>query len=124
MGGIRCWAASSAIRTASKAPPGETEGLGLLDVETVLTPKKSLRAVEGESLAGGAPFTGYEMHVGVTTGPDTARPVLRFEDGRADGATSADGRVKGVYVHGLFSDPRQRAALLAGFGASSLGRFL
>jgi adenosylcobyric acid synthase len=101
--------------------PGETEGLGLLDVETVLTPKKSLRGVEGESLPGGDPFAGYEMHVGVTTGPDTARPVLRFGDGRADGATSADGRVKGVYVHGLFSDPRQRAALLAGFGASSSG---
>ncbi len=104
-----------------EGPPGETEGLGLLDVETVLTPKKSLRAVEGQSLPGGDPFAGYEMHVGVTTGPDTARPVLRFSDGRADGATSADGRVKGVYVHGLFSDPRQRAALLAGFGASSSG---
>ena len=104
-----------------EGPPGETEGLGLLDVETVLTPKKSLRAVEGESLAGSAPFTGYEMHVGATEGPDTARPVLRFDDGRADGATSTDGRVKGVYVHGLFSDPRQRAALLAGFGASSSG---
>jgi adenosylcobyric acid synthase len=104
-----------------EGPPGETEGLGLLDVETMLTPKKSLRAVEGESLPGGDPFAGYEMHVGVTMGPDTARPVLRFSDGRADGATSADGRVKGAYVHGLFSDPRQRAALLAGFGASSSG---
>ena len=49
-----------------EGPPGEREGLGLLDVETVLTPKKSLRAVEGESLPDSAPFTGYEMHVGVT----------------------------------------------------------
>jgi adenosylcobyric acid synthase len=104
-----------------EGPPGETEGLGLLDVETLLTPKKSLRAIAGESLVGAEPFAGYEMHVGETRGPDTARPVLRFSDGRVDGAMSADGRVKGVYVHGIFSDPRQRAALLAGFGASSTG---
>jgi adenosylcobyric acid synthase len=101
--------------------PGECEGLGLLDIETVLTPQKSLRAITGESRPGAAPFSGYEMHVGVTTGPDTARPVLRFHDGRNDGAMSADGRVKGVYVHGLFADARQRDALLKGFGASSSG---
>jgi adenosylcobyric acid synthase len=104
-----------------EGPAGECDGLSLLDVETVLTPKKSLRAVKGESLPGGESFAGYEMHVGATTGPDTARSVLRFNDGRLDGATSVDGRVKGVYVHGLFSDPRQRAAMLAGFGASSSG---
>ncbi len=104
-----------------EGPPGETEGLGLLDVDTVLTSQKSLRAVAGESLPGKEPFAGYEMHVGETTGPDTARPVLRFSDGRIDGAMSADGRVKGVYVHGLFSDTRQRAGLLAAFGASSSG---
>jgi adenosylcobyric acid synthase len=101
--------------------PGECEGLGLLDVETLLTPEKSLRAISGESLSDGAPFTGYEMHVGVTTGPDAARPVLRFKDGRTDGAVSADGRVKGVYVHGLFADRGQRDSLLGGFGASSSG---
>ena len=104
-----------------EGPPGETEGLGLLDVETALTSKKSLRAVEGESLPAGEPFAGYEMHVGTTTGPDTSRPVLRFKDGRTDGASSADGHVKGVYVHGFFSNPRQRAALLAGFDAASVG---
>ncbi|MBV9569301.1 MAG: cobyric acid synthase [Hyphomicrobiales bacterium] len=101
--------------------PGEAEGLGLLDVETVLTPKKSLRAVEGEGLIDGEPFTGYEMHVGITTGPDTTRPVLRFKDGRTDGASSASGRVRGVYVHGFFSNPRQRQSLLAEFGVSSAG---
>ncbi|MBV9754280.1 MAG: cobyric acid synthase [Hyphomicrobiales bacterium] len=104
-----------------EGPPGEAEGLGLLEVETVLTPRKSLRTVEGETLPGEEPFAGYEMHVGVTTGPDTSRPVLRFKDGRMDGASSADGRVKGVYMHGLFSHARQRAALLAEFGARSTG---
>jgi adenosylcobyric acid synthase len=57
------------------------------------------------------------MHVGITTGPGTQRPVLRFDDGRLDGAASADGRVAGVYVHGLFTDDRQRQALVASLRA-------
>ena len=61
------------------------------------------------------------MHVGETTGLDTRRPVLRFRDGRFDGATSADGRVRGVYVHGLFVNPDQRAALLGAFALSGGG---
>ncbi len=100
-----------------EGPPGAVEGLGLLDVETVLTGEKTLRRVEGQSLLNGAPFQGYEMHVGQTSGPDCARPLLGFADGRRDGATSANGRVVGAYVHGLFADDRQREALLALLGA-------
>jgi adenosylcobyric acid synthase len=101
-----------------EGPPGSCEGLGLLAVDTVLTPKKSLRLVSGETVADAAAFGGYEMHLGETNGPDTQRPVLRFADGRVDGATSRDGRVRGVYVHGLFADPSQRAVLLTSFGLS------
>ena len=104
-----------------EGPPGEVEGLGLIDVETVLTSDKSLNPVSGESCVGAVPFSGYEMHVGVTTGPDRSRPVLRFADGRSDGAMSADGRVQGVYVHGLFADARQRLALLESFGLTGTG---
>ena len=39
-------------------------------------------------------------------------PVLRFKDGRTDGAVSANGRVQGAYAHGLFADRAQRDALL------------
>ena len=67
----------------------------------------------------GAPFQGYEMHVGQTSGPDLARPLLRFADGQLEGATSANGRVAGAYVHGLFAADRQRAAWLALLGANS-----
>jgi adenosylcobyric acid synthase len=63
-----------------------------------------------------AAFKGYEMHVGKTTGPDLARPFLRFSDGRPDGAISADGRVAGCYVHGLFTSDAARSAFLSGFG--------
>ncbi|MCJ2107050.1 cobyric acid synthase [Methylobacterium sp. E-041] len=96
-------------------------GLGLLAVDTVMTPLKRLEAVSGTSLPDGMPFTGYEMHVGDTTGADAERPLLRLADGRADGAVSADGLVSGTYVHGLFADDRQRAAWLARLGARSDG---
>ncbi|WP_232628631.1 cobyric acid synthase [Methylobacterium sp. Leaf118] len=99
--------------------PRTLPGLGLLDVETVMTGEKRLVAVTGATLADGEPFTGYEMHVGDTRGPDTRRPLLRFADGRLDGAVSADGRVAGTYVHGLFADDRQRAAWLARLGAAA-----
>ncbi|MCP8940865.1 cobyric acid synthase [Alsobacter sp. SYSU M60028] len=100
-----------------EGPAGACAGLGHLRVETLLTSAKRLEEVSGADLAEGAPFAGYEMHVGETRGPDRARPVLRFADGREDGASSADGRVRGVYVHGLFNDDRQRAAWLRWMGA-------
>jgi adenosylcobyric acid synthase len=102
-----------------EGPVREAEGLCLLDVETVLTGEKALREVEGERVADGAPFRGYEMHVGQTEGPDCARPFLRFADGRVDGATSENGLIAGAYVHGLFADDRQRAAWLSSLGARS-----
>jgi adenosylcobyric acid synthase len=99
--------------------PGSTSGLGLLDVETVLSGDKTLTEVDGVSLPDGVPFRGYEMHVGQTEGPDRARALLRFADGRVDGATSANGRIRATYVHGLFADDRQRAAWLAWLGRNS-----
>ena len=106
-------------RDGIEGPPGEAAGLGLLDVETTLTPGKALRPVRGHAL--NAPFHGYEMHIGETLGPDAARPFARFEDGRVDGAVSADGRVIGTYVHGLLADAAQRTALLGRIGAQGAG---
>jgi adenosylcobyric acid synthase len=98
-----------------EGPAGVAAGLGLLDVETVLTGDKRLEPAEGEAF--GAPFRGYEMHMGATTGPDCARPFARLSGGTADGAVSADGRIAGTYVHGLFADDRQRSAWLMRLGA-------
>ena len=67
-------------------------------------------SASGACVATGSAFRGYEMHVGRTAGRDCARPLLRFGDGRDDGATSADGRIGGCYVHGLFADDAQRGA--------------
>jgi len=62
---------------------GGVEGLGLLDVATVMEPKKTLLAVSGTKIGENSPFSGYEMHIGVTTGLDTKRPVLRFDTGQS-----------------------------------------
>ncbi|MGB6538829.1 MAG: cobyric acid synthase [Xanthobacteraceae bacterium] len=103
-----------------EGPPGKVAGLGLLDVETTLSGEKRLEEVCGTT-HNGAPFAGYEMHMGVTEGPDRARPFARLANGAPEGAVSADGRVIGTYVHGLFAGDRQRAAWLARFCAAPAG---
>ena len=92
--------------------PGGAEGLGLLDLETVLTGDKHLHQVRGHEVASGAKIHGYEMHVGRTSGPALARAMLDIE-GRPDGAVSDDGRIMGCYVHGLFAADPFRHAFLA-----------
>ncbi|WP_036789528.1 cobyric acid synthase [Pleomorphomonas koreensis] len=95
------------------------DGLGLLDVETVMAGDKRLQPVTGVSLPDGTPFAGYEMHVGATGGPDRGRPFARLADGSEEGATSPDGAIVGSYCHGLFADDRQRTRLLAWIGADA-----
>lgn len=99
---------------------GEARGLGLLDVETVLSAEKQVRPVAGQ-LATGERFRGYEIHCGVTTGPGRGRPFLDREGLGADGAVSADGRIWGAYVHGLFDDGQARAGIMARIGSGSDG---
>jgi adenosylcobyric acid synthase len=101
--------------------PGAAEGLAMLDVETTLTADKTLRAVRGRLAKGGEAFAGYEMHIGETVGPGARRPFLIQADGRADGAVSADGRIAGTYVHGLFERGAARAAILSDLGVPSSG---
>jgi adenosylcobyric acid synthase len=127
-----------------EGPPRTISGLGLLEIDTVMTGDKTLREVTGElagtetaSAAAASPrttanagaafhvapvaarFAGYEMHIGLTTGPGIARPYVRFDDRTLDGAVSADRCVAGCYVHGLFGATTARAALLASIGASA-----
>ena len=101
-----------------EGPQGSTEGLGLLDVETVLEGDKITTGVSGRHLPTGEAVSGYEIHLGRTGGPDCARPLLAIE-GRDGGAQSADGRVAGCYVHGLFGSDGFRQAFL-GKAASGL----
>ena len=115
-GGYQMLGRSVADPAGIEGPPATVEGLSLLDVETTLSDDKRLEPVAGAT-SDGAPFSGYEMHMGVTEGNDRARPFARLADGAPEGAMSADGRVIGTYIHGLFADDRQRAAWLARFAA-------
>lgn len=92
--------------------PGSSEGLGWLEIKTTLAPHKQLRDVAGRLTLDDVPVHGYEIHCGVSEGPSLAHPAARLDDGRADGAMSADGQVLGTYLHGLFDEPAAQAALL------------
>ncbi len=106
--------------------PGSVAGLGLIDCETTLAREKQLRNVSGRlspKLSRGntpAAMHGYEIHMGVTTGPALARPAVVLDDGRSDGALSEDGQILGSYCHGLFDHPEALAALLAWAGARDI----
>ncbi|HEX5452794.1 MAG TPA: cobyric acid synthase [Stellaceae bacterium] len=103
-----------------EGPAGAASGLGLLDIETVLGNGKRLAEGSGVDIVSGESVRGYEMHLGVTTGPGLARPMLRLGD-RPDGAVSEDGRVAGCYLHGLFTGDAFRAAFLERLGAAPSG---
>ncbi|MCZ7499170.1 cobyric acid synthase [Agrobacterium sp. 16-172Ci] len=100
-----------------EGPPATVDGLGLLDVDTVLTGNKRLVSVTGRSFDG-IDLSGYEMHVGETTSGTDSLPFSKI-DGHEDGAVSPDGRIFGTYIHGLFSDDRQRSAWLERLGGQN-----
>ncbi|RUS63323.1 cobyric acid synthase [Pseudorhodobacter sp. E13] len=100
---------------------GDTPGLGLLDIETVMSADKTLTRVQAQHVETSCPISGYEIHIGRSDGRDRARPFARV-DGVAEGAVSADGRIMGSYLHGMFSDDRFRAAFLTARGAAPSGQ--
>ena len=91
---------------------GSSAGLGLLAFSTELAAEKQLRNVRGHLALENAEVCGYEIHAGVTTGVALERPTVQLEDGRCDGAQSADGQIFGTYLHGLFESPAACSALL------------
>lgn len=101
-----------------EGPAGESIGLGQLDVRTTMTRQKRLTTTDAVHVASGVPFEGYEMHIGRTSGPDTAQAFARI-GARAEGAVSPSGRVMGSYLHGMFRETAFRAAFLAALGGQS-----
>ena len=103
------------------------EGLGFLDVDTVLTGEKQTHQVAGSGLEGAeligmdrdTVINGYEIHMGETTIGPLALPLLRLTMRSGctvvvgDGAITADGRVWGTYLHGFFDNKIIRQSLLA-----------
>lgn len=101
-----------------EGPSGSTPGLGLLDVVTTMQPHKRLALTAARYLPTGDALEGYEIHLGHTEGTDCARAWLGLSD-RTEGAANASGRVRGCYLHGLFSANNFRRAFLAELGVQS-----
>ncbi|WKN20362.1 cobyric acid synthase [Azotobacter vinelandii] len=111
-GGLQMLGRRIADPLGLEGAPGDSRGLGLLDIDTVLEAEKQLRNVRGRLALEGAPVSGYEIHAGVSRGAGLERPALGLDDGRCDGALSEDGQVLGTYLHGLFESPAACDALL------------
>ncbi len=88
--------------------PGETPGLELLPVETVLRSPKTTTRTRFEWK--GKNGEGYEIHMGQTVARGGER-LLRIKDRNreavddSDGCQLAGGRIAGTYIHGLFDSP-------------------
>ncbi|MBS7845617.1 cobyric acid synthase [Pseudomonas fluorescens] len=95
-----------------EGPAGSSPGLGLLAFSTTLEEEKQLRNVRGRLLLENAEVSGYEIHAGVTSGDALSTAAVLLDDGRSDGAQSADGQILGTYLHGLFETPAACSALL------------
>jgi adenosylcobyric acid synthase len=121
-GGYQMLGRSIADPGGIEGPTGRVDGLGLLNIDTVLSGDKTTVAARGRHVMSGEPIAGYEIHLGRTDGPDTARPMLDL-GGRPDGAIAADGMVAGSYVHGIFSSDDFRRAFLSDLGAKSTARY-
>lgn len=111
-GGLQMLGREIADPLGLEGAPGTSQGLGLLELDTVLEADKQLRNVCGRLALEDAAVSGYEIHAGVSRGTGLARPAVHLDDGRCDGAISPDGQVLGTYLHGLFEIPAACAALL------------
>lgn len=101
---------------------GSTPGFGLLSMETTLEKDKRLAQVQGRLVFGSASFTGYEIHMGVTTGSALQNPLLYIE-GKPEGAISEDGQLAGTYVHGVLDHPQALHAFLVWAGLKAADDF-
>lgn len=101
---------------------GETKGLGLLDVSTILTAAKELAQVRGSTLHTlpfakcGTRLSGYEIHAGRTTPAEAPAIAITFRRDtpvlETDGAVANDGLVAGCYMHGLFDEAGFRSQFI------------
>ena len=117
-GGFQMLGRSIADPQGLEGEPGVTEGLGYLEVKTVLAPDKRLTRVTAVHAPSGLQVAGYEIHLGRTDGPDCVRPFAHVGD-LPEGARSSDRRVEGTYLHGLFTSDDFRTAWIHELGAKT-----
>jgi adenosylcobyric acid synthase len=99
---------------------GEADGLGLLPFTTRMASKKITTQNSG-TLATSLLFgqrilpikvVGYEIHVGETNYYSEAQAFSVLRDRKPDGCISADARIFGTYLHGIFDDDAFRHAFI------------
>jgi len=117
-GGMQMLGASIADPLGIEGAPGTMAGLNWLAIDTVLEAEKQLKRISGKLIFDNAIVAGYEIHAGVTTGADLARPLVQLSD-RSDGAVSMDGQIAGSYLHGLFDEIEACEALLRWAGLNA-----
>lgn len=117
-GGFQMLGQTIADPLGLEGTPGQAEGLGLLDMATELLAEKCLKRTSGRFFGRNTAVAGYEIHLGISSGPALSRPLFELADG-PDGAIAADGQVAGSYLHGLFDLPEACDALLAWAGYSA-----
>lgn len=105
-----------------EGPAGSCEGLGLLDFETVLEEKKQLAQVTGTFLWDNAEVSGYEIHMGISSGPALDTPAVKLNN-KVDGVISKDNQIMGTYLHGLFDKESALQSLLNWAGMKNIERF-
>jgi adenosylcobyric acid synthase len=103
------------------------EGLGFFPIETFFLPEKATYQVHAQVIGqaswlaslSGCDLQGYEIHMGRT---NNLSPWLRINTRNGmgceilDGSISADGKVWGCYLHGLFGNTAFRHAWLTSLG--------
>jgi cobyric acid synthase CobQ len=92
---------------ALESASGAAAGLALLDAVTVLAAEKTLVRAAATHISSGLEVAGYEIHHG-RTDANGSPALFVAADGRSVGAGSADGRVWGTYLHGVFDADRFR----------------
>jgi len=80
---------------------GKVQGLGLLEVDTVMLPEKTLLRTNARHSPSGVEVTGYEIHHGQTNA-EQLLPAFVSSDGQVVGAATAEHRIWGTYLHGVF----------------------
>lgn len=93
--------------------PSEALGLGLLPVDTVMTPEKVTRRTKFRFMDDDTMCEGYEIHMGLSRLDSGAVPLNRLSDGSVEGC-QVDGRCMGTYMHGLLDNAVVIDRLLAG----------
>ncbi|HHV73219.1 MAG TPA: cobyric acid synthase [Thermoanaerobacterium sp.] len=100
-----------------EGPVSEMEGLGLLDIETVILNEKITTQVKAQISDDLPDFLsplrelfvdGYEIHMGISsTGEKSFSNIITRNDEKisvSDGCVSSDGKVFGTYMHGIFEN--------------------